>query len=141
VLDALLRHLKPGGWLVIEEPDFGTARAVSGPAALAQGFDRVNRAISSMFSSRGMDPRLGRSLGALLEARSVELASCECEAHLVHGGSPLARMMDLSTRQLADKYVATECASRDDIDCYAAFAADAACWGVYYSTFRLLGRK
>jgi len=36
VLSAMLRALKPGGVLVLEEPNFSAAAALTGPARLQQ---------------------------------------------------------------------------------------------------------
>jgi ubiquinone/menaquinone biosynthesis C-methylase UbiE len=141
VLDALLECLKPGGWLVLEEPDFGAIQAFIGPEPLQEAFERVGRAILALFASRGMDPRFGTRLPAMLEARALQLLTLECDPHLEQGGASLAGMMRLSTLELAEKYVATGAASAADIDGYARFASEPDCWGVYYATFRALSRK
>lgn len=141
VLDALLRCVKPGGWLLLEEPDFGEARAFMGPEALRDAFERVAAAALLTFRERGMDPRFGSRLPALLEARGLEIVALERESHLERGGSGLASMMRLSTQQLADKYVATGAVKTGDIEGYAAFASEPQCWGLYYATFRALCRQ
>lgn len=143
VLDALLRCLKPGGWLLLEEPDFGAAQAFLGPDPLQQAFARVHLAILTTFTSRSMDPRFGARLPAVLGARAPELevVALECDSPLERGGSGLANMMRLSTQQLADKYLATGVASAEDMDGYAKFASDPACWAIYYATFRALSQK
>ncbi|HEY2408380.1 MAG TPA: methyltransferase domain-containing protein [Polyangiaceae bacterium] len=140
VLDAIVRCLEPGAWLLLEEPDFLAAESLAGPAELRSAFDNVNRAIAASFANRAMDPGLGRRLPALVQARTLELQQVECVPCLEQGGSPLARMMTLSATALREKYVATGLATQADVDGYCAFAADAACWGVYYSTLRVLAR-
>lgn len=45
VLGKLLETLKPGGWFVLEEPDFSAARSIHGPDRLRRSFDKVNRAL------------------------------------------------------------------------------------------------
>lgn len=140
VLDALLGSLKPGGWLLVEEPDFGEARGFMGPEALREAFERVANAVLVTFKERGMDPRLGSRLPALLEARGLEIVALERESHLERGGSGVASMMRLSTQQLAEKYLATGAVNAADIEGYAAFASEPGCWGLYYATFRALCR-
>ena len=53
-LAAMVRCVKPGGWLVLEEPDFSAARTSTQLGPRAEAFDRVNRAIQKMFHSRGI---------------------------------------------------------------------------------------
>jgi SAM-dependent methyltransferase len=140
-LAAMIASLKPGGWLVLEEPDFSSSRAFAGHPDLRRAFDNVHRAIESMFRARGMDHAFGARLPALLQERGFEELTIENDAAIVPGGSPHAAMMAMSTAQLADKYVATGLASAEDIAGYAKFAADPACWATYHATIRAAGRK
>lgn len=141
IVDAVVTALAPGGWLLVEEPDFTAAHALTGPAATSAAFGRVNDAIAAMFLGRGLDPAFGPRVPALLAARGFVLEAVECDSLASRGGSPLAEMMRLSARQLRDKYVATGHATADDVDGYIAFATDATSWGVYYATIRVLARK
>jgi SAM-dependent methyltransferase len=140
-LAAMIRCLKPGGWLVLEEPDFSSSRSLAGPAELRRAFDNVHRAIEAMFRQRGLDHAFGARLPALLLDGGLEAIAIENDASIVPGGSPLARMMGLSTQQLGDKYIATGLATLRDIDLYGSFAADRACWATYHATVRASGRK
>ena len=63
--ERMLRCVKPGGWVVIEEPDFQAARAVAGPDEARAAFGRVSEAIERMFTSLGMDHALGAKLPVL----------------------------------------------------------------------------
>jgi SAM-dependent methyltransferase len=96
-LAATIRCLKPGGRLVLEEPDFSQSRSFAGPAELRRAFDHVHRAIEAMFRQRGLDHAFGARLPALLLDRGFEAIAIENDAPIVPGGSPLARMMGLST--------------------------------------------
>jgi SAM-dependent methyltransferase len=140
LIEAMLRALRPGGWLVLEEPDFRAARSVAGPAALRETFDSVNRAILELFTSRGMAPDLGAQLPLLLERRGVQLEAVELEPHTERGGSPLAAMMRLSTEALASKYVATGRATESDIAGYREFTESPLCFGVYYTSVSVVGK-
>jgi SAM-dependent methyltransferase len=140
-LAAMIRCLKPGGWLVLEEPDFSGSRSFAGPAELRRAFENVHRAIEAMFRERGLDHAFGARLPALLLDRDFEGIAIENDAPIVPGGSPFARMMGLSTCQLRDKYVATGLATGRDIELYGSFAAERACWATYHATVRASGRK
>jgi hypothetical protein len=50
-------------------------------------------------------------------------------------------MMAMSTLQLRERYVATGQATKEDIDCFLAFAADPGCRATYFATVRGSGRK
>jgi SAM-dependent methyltransferase len=140
-LDRMIASLRPGGWLVLEEPDFASARFAGGPPQLAGAFDRVNAAIARMFESRGMDPALGLHLPAILAERGLTVCDVECDTHLCRGGSAIAQMMKASTEQLRDKYVGTGLADDADIEGYRCFADDPSAWGVYYATVRIRARR
>jgi SAM-dependent methyltransferase len=141
LLDRVIGALKPGGCLLVEEPDFAIARSFAGLPEMVRAFERVNDAIGAMFSDRGLDPSLGRRVPAMLQERSLELTAVECDSSIERGGSPLARMMSMSAAQLSEKYVGTGRASPDDVAGYRAFASDPSCWGIFYSTVRALGTK
>ena len=140
-LAAMIRCLKPGGWLVLEEPDFSGSRSFAGPAELCRAFHNVHRTIEAMFSQQGLDHAFGARLPALLQDREFEGTATENDAPIVPGGSPFARMMGLSTYQLRDKYVATGLATGRDIELYAAFTGERACWATYHATVSASGRK
>lgn len=140
-LAAMIRCLKPGGWLVLEEPDFSAAQACSPLGPLTKAFDRVNRAIQRMFDARGMDYALGRALPTLVQRENLELVKVECDAPWVAGKTATATMMKMSTHQLRTKYVATGEASGADIDGYCEFASDPDCWAIYYATMRVVAKQ
>ncbi len=140
-LDRMVRALAPGGWLVVEEPDFFAARAASGPAELMAAFDRVNVAIHRMFAARGLDPGFGLHLPGKVEQQALTLAHVENDAPLVPGGSAVALMMRASAEQLASKYEATGAASAEDVAAYCRFAELQRAWGIYYGTVRVCAQK
>lgn len=141
VVDQMLRALKPGGALVLEEPDFSAAKAFTGPAPLERAFDNVTQAIRATFAARNMDYAFGSALPALLEERALRIAAIEHDCPVRPGGDNLAEMMRRSTLALREKYVATGLVSSSDIDGYAEFAVTPQCWGNYYATVRVLAYK
>ncbi|WP_437675758.1 class I SAM-dependent methyltransferase [Sorangium sp. So ce131] len=139
LLDAMVAALKPGGRLVVEEPDFTAAKGASG--ADIEAFERVNRSIVAMFEAGGKDPGIGLRLPALLTARGLALELVETEVPLCHGGHALAEIMSLSAVQLRDKYLATGLVSEEDLAGYARFAADPRAWGIYYGAVGVVARQ
>lgn len=140
-LAALFRALKPGGCILLEEPDFSAARAFSGPAELQAAFTNVHHAIETMFRARGMDYAFGARLPALFVEQGLQHVSFENDAAIVPGSSAHARMMSASTRQLADKYIATGHVSHSDIECYSEFATNPNCFAIYHATLRAMAEK
>jgi SAM-dependent methyltransferase len=140
-LTNILRLLKPGGWLVLEEPDFSAARAVVGERAACQSIDRVNQSILQMFGNRGMDYALGIKLPAILQGFGLQQLYVENDAPLSNGGSGVATMMKMSALQLAEKYIATGRATQEDIEHYCLFAGDERAWAIYYATVGVVAQK
>lgn len=141
LLDAMLQALKPGGALLLEEPDFSAAAAFTGGPNLRQAFDNVKRAIGQTFSARRMDYAFGSALPGLVGSRGAKVVAMEYDCAVANGGSKLAEMMRLSTLALRDKYVATGLASPEDIAGYAEFSVSPTCWGSYYATVRILVQR
>lgn len=133
-LSRMLNLLKPGGWIVIEEPDFSAARAIVGEERVCQSMNRVNRAILQMFASRNMDYALGVKLPAIFQKLGLQQLSVENDAPLSNGGSGVATVMKMSTVQLAEKYIATGEATQEDIEQYCLFSEDRNAWAIYYAT-------
>ena len=61
VIRRMLNMLKPGGWIVVEEPDFSAARAATGPDNLVPAFQKVRDAIHAMFDARVQTGQLDSS--------------------------------------------------------------------------------
>src|SRR5262249_42577495 len=128
-------------WLVLEEPDFSSARFVEGPDEARAAFERVHQAIAEMFERRGMDPAFGLRLPGLCAELGLERVAAETDAPIDRAGGGIARMMGMSARQLRDKYVGTGLASGADVDRYAGLAEEPACAAVYHGTVRASGRR
>lgn len=140
-LSRMINLLKPGGWLVIEEPDFSAARAIVGKETACQSVNRINRAILQMFANRGIDYALGVKLPAICQEFGLQQLSVENDTPLSKGGSGVATIMKMSTEQLAEKYIATGEATPQDIEQYCQFAEDPHTWAIYYSTVGVTAKK
>lgn len=140
-LTQMLRLLKPGGWIVLEEPDFSAARAVVGETAACESIDRVNQAILQMFESRGMDYALGIKLPAIVQELGLQQLCVENDALLANGGSGVATVMEMSALQLAEKYIATGRATQEDIEKYCQFAEDQSAWAIYHAMVGVIAQK
>jgi SAM-dependent methyltransferase len=89
-IQQMVRCLRPGGWLIDEDGDWGTAGPVDSSHPLYVGYHRVYQA-GQWFAARGYDPFFGRKLPALFERCGLENIHHQGSAEVVRGGSPWAR--------------------------------------------------
>jgi SAM-dependent methyltransferase len=141
VLEAMIRLLKPGGWLVVEEADFSLASPRTGSREARASFESVKRAIAAMFERRGMDARFGSRVPALLADLGLDEVATDVDVPSDRGGGVIASMMAMSTRHLRDRYVATGLATPSDIEGYLAFTADPSCSAIYHGVVRARARR
>jgi ubiquinone/menaquinone biosynthesis C-methylase UbiE len=128
VLKRLVAALRPGGWLLIEDVDFGgaaagtIARYVTAPEPAPEAMERVYLAIAALFSAIGADPRYGsRVTGALAEA-GLSGVGAELHAPVVSGGNE--QWTRGSVEQLAGRMPATGLASEEDIELFLRISAE-----------------
>jgi SAM-dependent methyltransferase len=140
-LERMVDALKPGGWLVLEEPDFTVSRALAGDTAGCHSFEQVHRAIQDLFRRSGRDPGFGSRLPALLQAQGLEQIEIDNDVAITPGGSAMAEILRLSAQALAVAYLETGKASAVNLDRYDAFTQDPRCWAIYHGLVRGLGRK
>ena len=104
VLQRMTTALKPGGWLLVEEPDDTAAGPVDSSHPDADAFYRANRAMLERLKAEGvMDPYLGRRLGDLLIRLNLGNVECEGVTWIHHGGDVAARLV-LETLVLHERH-------------------------------------
>ncbi|MGH8572067.1 MAG: class I SAM-dependent methyltransferase, partial [Gammaproteobacteria bacterium] len=81
----LIAALKPGGWLIDEEPDMFPAAAA--PTA---AYRRLIEAAAALLQSAGTDPQWARTLPAVLAAAGLADVGAEADVDICQGGSPMA---------------------------------------------------
>lgn len=140
IFDRVLKALKPGGRVLVEEPDFGTQAAVAaGDDAAA--IERVFAGILRLYEAMGIDWAIGRRLPALFQERGLRGVRVTTDLPLAPGGAPVASVMRLSVQHIADRLVATGTVSRADLDAFICRAADPRCWMYHYATVAVSGQK
>jgi SAM-dependent methyltransferase len=114
----LVKALKPGGWLVVEDYDTMTIdRAL--PCANAEDAETVRkcfRALRTLMELRGMDMSWGRSLYGRLVATG--LVNVEADAHFEfrRGGSPGARLDKANLCQVRDQLLGERLLTSEELD-------------------------
>jgi SAM-dependent methyltransferase len=89
-LRRMVECLRPGGWLVDEEGDWGTFAPVDPSHPYYACFHGAYQG-GEWWASRGYDPTFGRKLPVLFERCGLENIRHEATAEVVRGGSLWAR--------------------------------------------------
>ncbi|OSM06931.1 class I SAM-dependent methyltransferase [Magnetofaba australis] len=133
--------LKPGGWLLLEEPDFTQCRAIDAPAPVAHHINRVHDAICALFESKGLDPAFGQRLPNLLRALTPDSLVVENHAPIVPGGAPQAEVMALSADHLSAAYAATGYCNLENVEEYRHALRNPRLWTLPLPTVAAWGRR
>lgn len=131
--------LKPGGRLILEEPDFTTARWID--PQYAESGNRVNRAMNAMFRNMGLNPAFGSEMPVELPRHGLEIVSLHGDMHLCKGTSPVAQVMAASTKVLQQRYIETGMVDEQDIVKYIEGTDDSRSLAIYYSTISCVCQK
>jgi SAM-dependent methyltransferase len=126
-LERVVAAVRPGGWVVIEDVDFGGPMAAalarySLPAEHAPLVERVYRAIEAVFKEAHADASYGSRLVAELKAAGLEQVGGEAHTPVVAGGSET--WVRGSIQQLAPRLAGTGLVSADEVARFLAVAAD-----------------
>ena len=141
VIKKLTKLLNTGGVIILEEPDFTTARVLDNSLPNAQAHQRVNEAINKMFIDLCLDPSFGLKLPLILLKNGLRVERVIGDQHLCCGNSKIAKMMGRSTATLREKYTRTQKASEQDVQTYIKNSLNEDFWAVYYSTISVIARK
>lgn len=94
VVRRMVEALRIGGWLVIEESDLSSIRAVAASHPLAESFDRQHREIPDRIArAKLFDPYLGHRVRGLLENAGLTEIDNEGVSRITRGGETEARMI------------------------------------------------
>lgn len=141
LIEKLWKLLKPGGHLVIEEPDFSIRKPiVSSLKETLQGFQNIHLACDHLFFDGEMDAGFGTSMISWIQElipHSIEVVN---NSPVTQGGTDLARMMNLSAQQLKAAYLSTGKVTEADFELYRQFTEDPLSWAIYYATIGVIAQ-
>jgi SAM-dependent methyltransferase len=89
-IQRMVQCLRPGGWLVDEDGDWGTIAPVDPSHPFSARYHGAYRA-GEWWTERGYDPTFGRKVSVLFERCGLENIHHEVTAEVVSGGSPWAQ--------------------------------------------------
>lgn len=127
VLSRLAAILRPDGWILVEDIDFGSAAGrtlaqyVTVPSAV-DAVERVYRGIEAVFRAVGADPAVGTRLTAMLRDAGLDRVGAEIHTPVPCGGSE--DWTRGSVEQLADKMISTGLVSAADIQLFLELTLD-----------------
>lgn len=102
-LRKMVSALRPGGWLLVEEPDDTAAGPVSSNNPDGERFARANRRLLESLKAEGvMDPYCGRRLGELLSLLDLRAIHCE-GVTWIHRGGDVAAQLALGTLAMHER--------------------------------------
>ena len=103
-LDRMVRALKPGGWLMVEDMEATSSGLAQAP------IDRLPRTLLAMrrvIADSGADPSFGLTLAQRLRTRGLVHVGHEGRVQLCRGNSAAARLTRLNCEQLYGPILAT----------------------------------
>jgi SAM-dependent methyltransferase len=139
-LARIVQALKPGGWLLLEEPDFLAAGSASGPVE-GEPVDRVYEAIRRMYAAAGAEANVGRRLPTWLQGQGLDVGGVAAAVALYRGGSGRARLRGLSVVALRCKLLATGAVSATELDRFLEQIETPDFWAFDYTTISAWARK
>jgi SAM-dependent methyltransferase len=128
-LERMIAAVKPGGWLVIEDVDFGGTTAATAakyvyPPQYRDIGERVYLAVEAVFRSIGADASFGPRLPGILKEMGLSEVGGEVRAPIVQGGR--GQFVGHSLEQLRPRLVGTGLITDDEIQTFLDLAADPA---------------
>ena len=118
--------LRPGGWLVDEDADWGTAALVDPGHPRYDEYQQIWRD-GDWWAHRGYDKAFGQKLPALFERCGLQEIRAEAATEVVRGGSPWARWW-IPTLEVINELGGGDEASRCEVEVMAAALADPTVW-------------
>jgi len=142
VLEKMAKAVKPGGWLLVEEPDFSIeAIAPETDEHLKRLWTRGMRAVGLVQRQRGMDVTLGQRLFGMVRSLGFTSMASEGQTCMFQGGSPAGEAYRLTMEQLSDPCVATGEISAQEFAAFLALFSDPSCVMRQFLLMSVWGRR
>ena len=136
VVARMVRWLKPGGWLFIQEPDFYPTWTVEPPSQ-----NELWKAFIRWAESHQIDYYVGRKIPAWLQEEGLTDIGSEGHAILYNGGSEFAQWWDFGLREVAGQLKSEGGVSDAALDEFFTLARDPDYWTTTIAFTATTGRR
>jgi SAM-dependent methyltransferase len=110
-LARMIRALRPGGWLVIED--------IVSPSPLCHPdlpvWAKILGAVDAGLRKAGADPDLGMRLHAMFTSAGLREVGCRARVEMLHSGTPSIDFVRLSIEHIGDRLVAAGAITADEL--------------------------
>jgi ubiquinone/menaquinone biosynthesis C-methylase UbiE len=114
VVRRMVAAVRLGGWLVIEDGDFSSLRAVEATHPLAEAVNRHHRELLDRITQAKLsDPYLGGRVRGLLEDAGLTEIDNEGVSRIARGGETEARMICMTLQALVERGILSQEAYSD----------------------------
>jgi SAM-dependent methyltransferase len=136
VLSQMAAALKPGGWLLIQEPDFSLAPTTE-PAAWAQTW----QGLLAWGHKQGVDWLIGRRLPAMVSALGLEQPQAKTDVQNIRGTDRGALYFKLFFAEVRDRVLAAGDVDTATLDAATALLDDPTYWTQCWMMTAVWARK
>jgi SAM-dependent methyltransferase len=141
-LRRMAKALRPGGWLLIEETDYGSILTtdITNPSAVT--FTSMYRSGLDFLRKRGiLDPYFGRRVRRLVEELGFVDVKQEGWTCVMRGGEPFTRLNAMIVQAAAKPMMAAELFTQEQLDSFQRFFVDPAFEFLGPTMFAAWGRR
>jgi Methyltransferase domain len=137
VIARMVAALRPGGWLLLEEPDFFPV--YTSPSQLYVEF--MVALVNTVVAASGRDCFWARALPGLIAGQGLTAAGGEGDIALLQGGAPIAQLFQLTGVQIRDKMLAAGALSAERFEAALALFDDPTFWAFAEAGIAVWGRR
>lgn len=142
VLERMTNALKKGGWMFIEEPDYGLSEAIDPNYPSAAIFNNVIPAMLNAMQRRGvLNPYCGRRVRSLIENLGFLEVGHEALAFVCRGGETWARMQAMTVQTAAPPMITAGIVTQEQIEVMMRLYQDSRFYFFGSSTFSAWGKR
>lgn len=141
-LERMMNAIRPGGWLLIEELDYGSVLStdVTNPSAVL--LTSTLRALFDFLRKRGIvDPYFGRRVPGLLEQSDFIDVNHEGWSRVYRGGEPMTRFSAMTVQAAAKPMIAAGLLTQEQHDSVQRLYLDPAFYYPGATVFAAWGRR
>jgi SAM-dependent methyltransferase len=141
-LERMLYAVKPGGWLLAEEGDFGSTVAIDSTNPSAAVFNTTTRALLIAAEKSGpLVPFFGRRLRSLVDKIGLADFAHDGSTFIARGGDAYAQVMAMGVKAREKSYIARGIFTQEQHDTVQSLYKDPSFYWWASTVFSAWGRK